>query len=261
MAGKTHLIIPDQHAHPDHNNDRADWMGQLIKDIKPDLVVNIGDAIDLPSLSSFDKGKAQFHGNNYGRDIDSHLDFQERLWAPIRHTRKKLPYRVFMEGNHEFRIKKVLEMESQLDAKNSKYGISFRDLDLNSYYNEVHEYEGSTPAVAQFDGVSYAHFFVSGVMGKPIGGVHHANTLINKMHTSCTCGHSHLLGYAVQSDAQGNKLMGCVTGVGQDYYSNWAGEVNRLWDHTGGIIKREVENGVYDLQVVSMKALREAYGY
>jgi predicted MPP superfamily phosphohydrolase len=44
--GKTHLIIPDPHAHPDFNNDRAVWLGELIKDLKPDVVVNLGDMWD-----------------------------------------------------------------------------------------------------------------------------------------------------------------------------------------------------------------------
>ena len=32
---KVHLVVPDSHAHPDYNNDRADWLGQLIADLKP----------------------------------------------------------------------------------------------------------------------------------------------------------------------------------------------------------------------------------
>ena len=59
------LEVPDQHAHPDHNNDRADWLGKFILDRKPDIVVNMGDTFDLPSLSSFDRGKASFHGASY----------------------------------------------------------------------------------------------------------------------------------------------------------------------------------------------------
>ena len=47
---KVHLCTPDVHAHPDFNNDRADWLGKLILDLKPDVVVNIGDAADPTSL-------------------------------------------------------------------------------------------------------------------------------------------------------------------------------------------------------------------
>jgi hypothetical protein len=129
------LVIPDQHAHPDHDNDRADWLGQYIKDTKPEIVINMGDAADMPSLSAYDKGKASFHGRNYEADINSHLDFQERMWAPIRSSKRKMPYRVVLIGNHEQRLKKVLEYQPELAGE--RYGVSFRNFDFGSYYNET----------------------------------------------------------------------------------------------------------------------------
>lgn len=33
VPGKVHLVIPDSHAHPDYNNNRADWLGELIADV------------------------------------------------------------------------------------------------------------------------------------------------------------------------------------------------------------------------------------
>jgi hypothetical protein len=69
MASRTHLIIPDPHASPDHNNDRALYLGELIMDIKPDLVLCMGDGPDMPSLSSYDKGKKSFQGRTYKADV------------------------------------------------------------------------------------------------------------------------------------------------------------------------------------------------
>jgi hypothetical protein len=86
--GKTHLVVPDQHAAPGFHNDRADWLGQLIKDIKPDVLINIGDAADMSSLSSYDKGKAQFHGRNYEKDINAHLDLP-RAYDVAHETKQK----------------------------------------------------------------------------------------------------------------------------------------------------------------------------
>lgn len=253
----THLIIPDQHAHPDYNNDRADWVGQLIKDIKPDLVVNIGDAADMESLSSYDKGKASFHGRNYEKDIESHLEFQERMWAPIKRSKKKQPYKVVLEGNHEHRIKRALEYSPELEG--DRFGVSFKDLDFDSYYHEVIEYKGQTPGVYTHDGISYAHYFISGVMGRAIGGEHHAYSLIAKNFTSCTCGHSHTADWAVRTDTGGKKIMGLVAGVYQDYNSGWAGHVNDLW-WRGVVVKRNVEDGCYDPEWVSIERLRKEYG-
>lgn len=254
---KTYLIIPDQHAHPDHHNDRADWMGKLIKELRPDIVVNMGDTADMASLSSYDKGTAKFYTRNYERDIESHLDFQDRLWRPIRKTKKKQPYRVVLQGNHEYRIDKAVDSSPELAG--DKFGISIRDLDFNKYYHEYIPYKGQTPGVWESDGVSFAHFFVSGVMGRPIGGEHSAYSLITKNFTSCVAAHSHTVDYAVRTDTQGKKIMGLVAGVYQDYDSDWAGHVNDLW-WRGCVILHNVDNGTYDPQFVSLKQLEKEYG-
>lgn len=253
----THLILPDQHAHPDFNNERADWAGKLIADIKPDVVVNMGDAADLSSLSAYDKGKASFQGKNYQADIESHLDFQERLWSPIRKLKCKLPRRVVLEGNHENRIKRAIDLDPQLGG--DKYGLSFKDLDFDKHYQNVVEYKGQTPGIITIDGVSYGHYFISGVMGRPIAGVHHAASLIAKNYCSCTAAHSHLVDWSVKSNSQGKYIMGLVAGVYQDYDAEWAGHVNDLW-WSGVVIKRNVEDGVYSPEFISMESLKKAYG-
>lgn len=252
-----HLILPDQHSHPDFNNDRADLVGKLIADIKPDVVVNMGDTADLASLSSYEKGKASFQGRSYQRDIESHLNFQERVWEPIRKLRRKMPRRVVLEGNHEHRIKKALDYDPQL--RGDKYGLSFNDLDFNRFYNDVVEYKGSTPGIITIDDISYSHYFISGVMGRPISGVNHAASLINKNYSSCTCAHSHLVDWAVKSNTKGDRIMGLVAGVFQDYDSPWAGHTNDLW-WPGVIVKRDVEKGCYSPEFIGLNTLRKEYG-
>lgn len=250
----THLVIPDQHAHPEHNNNRADWLAQLIIDVQPDVVINIGDAADMPSLASYDKGKRAFQGRAYKKDIDAHLDFQERLWSPVKARKKKLPYRIFIEGNHEHRIERALDLAPELVGT-----IGFGDLETSSFYNDTVRYQGGTPGVIEVDGIHYSHFFVSGVMGRPIGGEHPAYSLISKQFTSCTAGHLHTVDYSVRTTVGGNKVHGLVCGVYQDYDSPWAGEVNHLW-WRGVVIKRNVSNGSYDPEFVSIEALKNEYG-
>ena len=254
---KTHLIIPDQHSDPRFHNERADWVGKLILDLKPDVVVNMGDTADLSSLSLYDKGKASFYGRSYQKDIESHLDFQDRMWSPLKKAKKRWPFSVVLEGNHEHRIKRALELDPHL--KGDKYGVSFNDLGFNDYYHEIVEYEASTPGIIDIDGIDYSHYFISGVMGRAIGGEHHAASLIDKNYKSSTCAHSHLVDYAVRSKSGGQKLMGLVCGVYQDYRTPWAGATNDLW-WSGVVIKRNVEDGCYDPQFVSLAALRKEYG-
>lgn len=254
---KVHLVIPDPHAHPNFDNSRADLLGKLIKDLKPDVVINLGDAADLASLSTYDKGKGSFHGRNYGKDIEVHLDFQDRMWSPIKKSKKKQPLKVILEGNHEYRIKRAIEFSPELEGE--RFGVSFKDLAFSEYYNEVVEYNGGTPGIITLDGVSYAHYFITGVSGRPIGGEHHAYSLLAKNFTSCTCGHSHTVDWAVRTSSSSKKIMGLVAGVYQDYQSGWAGHINDLW-WSGIVIKRGVEDGYYSPQFVSLEQLRKEYG-
>ena len=252
---KTHLIIPDQHAHPEHNNDRADYLARLIIDLRPDVVINMGDQWDMPSLSGFDKGKKAFEGRSVARDIDVGREFSDRMWSPVKHTRKRLPYRVFLEGNHEERIKRIVNEDSKLDG-----WLGTEHLEIERWYDVFVPYNGNTPGVLCIDGIHYAHYFVSGVKGRPISGEHPAYSLLTKEFVSCTAGHTHVLDYCERTNVGGTKIHGLVAGVYHDYDSDWAGECNKLW-WRGVVIKRGVENGTYDPEFVSLKRLKEEYGH
>jgi hypothetical protein len=251
---KTILVLPDQHSHPEFNNDRADWAGRFILDLKPDIVVNIGDASDMSSLSSYDKGKRSFYGKSYAKDVAAHLDFQERLWHPIRKAKRKLPYSIFFEGNHEHRIEKALDLSPELVGT-----LDIGDFELDYFYDEFVGYDGATPGIKEVEGISFAHYMTSGVKGLPIGGEHHANSLLAKGFRSCVVGHIHTTDYAVRTDANGKRIQAVVVGVYQDYDAPWAGaQVNKLW-WPGLVILHNVENGTFDPQWVSLKWLRETY--
>jgi hypothetical protein len=250
----THLILPDSHSHPDHPNDRADWVGKLIVDLKPDVFVNMGDQWDLSSLSGYDKGKASFQGRAYRRDLDAGKEYSERLFAPIRKAKKKRPLSIFIEGNHEERQRRLLEYHPELEGT-----IGFNDFELEKDYDDVIRYKGNTPGSVEVDGITYAHYFLAGISGRPLGGEHAAYTLLTKNFKSCTAAHSHTFDYCVRTDGNGRRIHGLVAGVYQDYNSEWAGELNKLWSR-GVVIKRNVNNGDYDLEWVSLDRLKKEYG-
>jgi hypothetical protein len=251
---KTHLVIPDQHAHYKHNNKRAELLGKLILDVKPDVVINIGDCFDMPSLSSYDKGRKGFAGRTYRADIDAGIDFNDRLWGTVKSAKKRLPYRLFFIGNHEERIGRAIDLQPELEG-----AISYDDLKLNEYYDEVIHYEGRTPGSREVDGVTYAHYFVSGVMGRPVGGLHPGHSLLASHHQSVTCGHSHLADLCFRPTTSRGKIIGLVSGCYQDYVSDWCGkEIQKLW-WSGVVIKRGVENGVYSPQFISLEDIKREY--
>lgn len=249
----SHLVIPDIHAHPDHDNVRADYLSQLIIDLQPDVVINLGDQFDMSSLSGYDKGKRSFVGRSYKNDLNSGLEFSERLWEPVRARKKRLPYRIYIEGNHEHRIEKALDLNPELVGT-----IDFKDYDLDRYYDEVVRYEGNTPGIIEVDGVNYSHYFISGVLGRPISGEHPAYSLSTKLGGSVTAGHLHTVDYNVRTDVYGRKRHALIAGCFFDYNSDWAGKANDLY-WRGVVVKRSVFNGEYDPEFISMNQLVKEY--
>lgn len=250
----TYILLPDQHAVSYWNNDRADWAAKLINDIRPDVVINMGDAIDLESLSSYDKGKRSFQGKSYKKDLDAHLDFQERLWGPVKATKKKLPHRVFLEGNHENRIERALDLSPELAGT-----IGFENFLFDKYYDEVVRYDGGLPGIYQRDGILFAHFFPTGVSGRPIGGERPAHMLLAKNGMSTIAAHSHTLDFATRRTVGDKHLNALVVGCYQDYINPWAGAIGKFWQ-AGIPILRNVHEGNFDFQWVSIEALKKEYG-
>lgn len=254
MSDKVHLIIPDPHAHPDYSNKRADYLAQLILDLRPDVVVNLGDQWDFSSLSGYDKGKRSFVGRSYSADLQSGLDFSARLWEPVKKAKKKLPRRIFLEGNHEHRIEKALDLSPEMVGT-----VDFKDLDLDHWYDEVVRYDGSTPGYMEVDGITYAHYFISGVLGRPISGEHPAHSLASRLASSLTAGHLHTFDYNIRTTVTGRKQQNLIAGCFFDYDSPWAGKANNLY-WRGVVIKRNVSDGQYDLECVSLNQLEKIYG-
>lgn len=250
---KTILVIPDPHAHPDHDNSRADLLANLIIDVRPDIVVNLGDAADMASLSSYDKGKRSFQGKSYRKDLDAHLEFQSRMWDPVRARKKKLPYSLVLEGNHEHRIEKALDLSPELEGT-----IGFSDLAFDEYYDQVVRYRGGSPGRVNIEGVTFAHYLPSGVMGRPIGGLHPASSLLSKQFKSCVVGHLHTADYSIATDGDGRKIHGLVAGVFTDYDFDWAGDVSHLY-WRGVVILNNVADGNFDPEFVSIDRLKRIY--
>lgn len=250
MVGKTHLVIPDAHAHPDENNRRFDWLGKLILDLKPDVVVNIGDLWDMPSMSGH-SSKKELETKRYQKDIEAGVDALERMALPTRKAKRRRPRQVFTIGNHEERINRIISTQPILEGK-----IGMGDLQLKEHGWESIPF--LTPAIV--DGIAYAHYFVSGVMGRAIGGENVARSLLNKQHMSTTQGHSHLLDYALGSVADGSRIQALVCGVFQDYTTKWNNNQSESQWWPGVVIKRNVEGGSYDPEFVSIRRLQKEYG-
>lgn len=256
--GKTTVVFSCAHADPQAGNERFSWLGAFLYDLKPDMVVDLGDGADMRSLNSYDTRYPQAIVNqSYEADIESYNDSQERLRWKFKHHRKKRPFWVGFEGNHENRIKKAIANDPRLEG--SKYGVSFSHLQTDHWFDDYHEYENSGPALASYDGVLYSHFISGGNYGTAISGIHHAHSLLSKVGCSVSVGHSHKYSYYYQGSTFPNPIIGHVVGCFKGKEESWAGQSNNEWRH-GVVVKRNLENGVYDHEWVSMRALKEIYG-
>ena len=255
---KTGIIFSCGHAKPEVSNERYNWLGDFIEDIKPDYVVDLGDGADMASLNSYDtKYPKAIMAQSYEADINAYNDAQSRVWDRYSLNKKKRPYRFGLCGNHDERLNKAIALDPRLEG--SKYGISFSHLQTDHWFDEYVPYENSAPGIIDIDGVSYSHYFGSGNYGTAMSGLHHAYSLLQHRHHSSTCGHSHKRGIYFKDSAHPKSIIGLVVGCYKGKAEAWAGQSNFDW-WSGVVVKRGIDNGVYEPQFVSMKALEKAYG-
>src|SRR5688572_21026993 len=162
-TGKRILVLPDVQAKPGINFSYLSRIGQYAVDKKPEVIVCIGDFADMPSLSSYDKGKKSFEGRRYKRDIEAAQFAMQAFLGPIeRHNKTaKKPYKprmVLTLGNHEERILRAINDDPKLDGV-----LSVDDLAFKEYGWEVFPFL----EVVIIEGVAFSHFFATGVMGRP----------------------------------------------------------------------------------------------
>jgi hypothetical protein len=152
---KTHAIIPDCQVKEGVPIDHLLWAGSYIASKHPDVIVNLGDFADMPSLSSYDVGKKSFEGRRYTKDIDAAHKAMQLFLSPIRQEQARLkrnkekswnPRMIMVLGNHENRINKAINNDSKLEGL-----ISVKDLGYEDYGWEVIPY--LEPIVV--DGVAY----------------------------------------------------------------------------------------------------------
>ena len=258
MTKRTTVVFSCAHTDPDASNERFDWLGSFLYDLKPDMVIDLGDGADMRSLNTFDTRYPQAVVNqSYEKDINIYNDAMERMRWKFRQSKKKRPFYVGFEGNHENRIKKAIAHDPRLEG--SKYGISFGHLQTDHWFDEYHEYANSGPALADYDGVIYGHYVSSGNFGSAMATKHHGYSLVEKLASSATVGHTHKFSYFYKGDARPSPLHGLVVGCFKGKEEGWAGQSNGEW-RKGVAVKRELENGNYDLEWVSMSRLKKEYG-
>lgn len=232
-----------------------DALANLILDLQPEVIVNIGDWWDLPSLSSYDKGTIHSEGKRLAYDIKAGNDAMKRLMAPIKAHREKQiknhqklykPRMHFCIGNHEERLIRFIRDNPHLDETLGYENLYLRDWIVHDFLKPV-----------VLDGVHYAHYFVNPMSGRPYGGT--MQNMVNKLGYSFTMGHQQKLDFARKDLTNGRVIQGLIAGAFYQHDERYKGhQGNHHW--RGVVIKHNVKDGCYDLETLSMDRLLERYG-
>lgn len=252
---ETYLVYTCAHIHPKVDNRRFSLLGELIYDLRPDKVVSLGDENDMFSLSSFDdKAQGLVQYKSYEKDIIHHGDAQERKWHRVKKNKVKKPWSIGLEGNHEHRIKRAVEQDPKLEG--DKFGISFKHLENNRWFDEYYEYKNGAPAIASIGGIDFAHYIATGNYGTALSGKHHAYSLLEKRMNSCVVGHSHKRDVYFRDDTG---KCGIVAGCFKGGPEHWAGQANNEW-WFGAVVLHNVGSGSFEPQFISLDMLEKEYG-
>ena len=258
---RSHIFIPDIQVHDGVPLDHLDWIGRYIVDKKPDVIIQAGDFADMPSLSSYDKGKKGFEGRRYNKDIQSAREAMNVLLHPLnqlQQSQKKgkkklyLPEMHLTYGNHEDRIDRAIESEAILEGTISKEDLGYEEAGWTTHpFLET----------VEKDGILYSHFFPRNANGRIIQnkrGAPSARTQVIREMQSCTSGHLQGLDSFIYQTRKGRKY-GLIAGscyLHEESYLTPQG--THYW--RGIIHKHEVLNGEYDAMFISLGYLCRRYG-
>ncbi len=241
--GKTHLVIPDTQIRPGVPLEHLTWIGNYIAEKTPDIIVQIGDFADMPSLSSYTIGKADAEGTRYIEDLKAVQDGMSRLMAPIRARKGYKPRLVLTLGNHEDRIDREAQANPRLIG-----AISTKDLGYEKLGWEVYPFL----QIVKIDGIEYVHYFTSGVMGRPVSS---AAAILRERHSSGVMGHNQFTDIAIhKKSGHIGMMVGCCY-LHDEKYLNPQGNSYRRQI----VMLHEVRDGIADPMLVSLGFLKSKY--
>jgi hypothetical protein len=249
------LVLPDVQSKPGVDFSYLARIGTYLVEKKPDVVVCLGDWADMPSLSSYDRGKKSFEGRRYKRDIEAAQFAMQAFLGPLneynamRRRNKKAEYKprmVLTLGNHEYRITRACEDDPKLEGM-----LSIDDLAFSEYGWEVYPFLERVI----IEGVAFSHYFVTGVAGRPAST---AAAQLRKTNMSAVAGHQQGKQIAYGSRADGSTITSIIAGSCYEHLENYLGAQGNH-HYRGLLMLHEVKNGSFDEMWVSLEYINRRY--
>lgn len=239
MTPRRHLIVPDTQVRPGVPTDHIDWVAQAIVDYRPDVIVQIGDHWDMPSLSMHDPiGSLSREGARYEDDVAAGNEAFARLVAPMRAEQERLKRRkqraweprcIWTKGNHENRIERAINNDPRFAGTIGDHHLNTQGFERKQFLE-----------FAEADGVYYSHYFQMEKSHRPIGGS--MDNRLNKICATFVVGHEQ--GYLVHRRPLpiGRTLHAIVAGSCYLHDEGYRGR-QRNNDWRGIVILNDVRNG------------------
>ena len=254
----TQLMIPDTQCKPDIDMSYLRWVGEYIAYKQPEVIVHIGDHADMPSLSSYDKGKGSAEGKRVQKDIESSIEGMNILLKPLYELQQSQleefgevlykPKMVMTLGNHEFRIMRHVDENPELMGF-----LSYDNLRYKDFGWEVYDF--LKPAM--INGVTYVHFLANPMSGKPYGGA--ALNVLKNVGESFCMGHKQCLDVATRFlPSSGKQQWAIIAGACYSHDEGYKGyQGNHHW--RGIVVKHNVKGGSFNPMFVDLEYLESRY--
>ena len=249
-SGKT-IYIPDNQVKPGVSLKYLHCIGEYIATKKPDIIVSAGDFADMPSLSSYDKGKKSAEGRRVSEDIAVAVKGMSILLEPVRQAQVKdpswKPRMVLTLGNHEERLMRHVNANPELDGLLSYDSLRYRDFGW-----EVYDY--LEPVVV--GGVTFIHYFPNPMSGKPLGGT--AANVLKTVGVSVVQGHRQCLDVATRTLHTGRQQWSIIAGACYPFDEEYKGYTGNK-HFRGVVLMNGLKDGSFDPCFVSLEYLMNRF--
>ncbi len=248
------VYIPDLQCKPGDDLMHVEALNKYLLDKRPDYVVQSGDLWDMPSLSSYDRGKK----SAWGRLVADDWEIGCLAVAVLMDGWEEAGYHptlIYTKGNHEERINRYIEENGELDGIMPDPLEFMEDMGWEAY-------EFMHPVTVE--GITFCHFFPKTSKGTVTGasarsGAASALAQLKANMTSCIAGHKQGLDTAMYCLPTG-RIRSVIAGSFYRHDEDYMGPHGN--DYWRGVLmlNRLDGKGDFDLTEVSLDYLMERYG-
>ena len=255
------LVIPDGHVLDEQDLSRWAYLGNLIVDRKPDMIVQIGDFLTVASLSFWDKNnRLTMENMRFAKEMVAGRTALDLLFGPMNHYNEKMkdqkakqykPEVIWLHGNHEYRIDRYMDqhsaMKGQLDLylpQNLNYAAYPIDL-IVPYKEYVYR-----------EGIAFCHVPFNG--RAPVTGIYIAKRALEVMGTSVVFGHAHRWQEQDFSRHGADSIQALCTGCFFEHNDEYTKGTQLTYRRTVALL-HQYDVGLFDVEAISIERLKQEY--